>query len=35
MDRFGSQGSGIENGGMFNREQLQKLSQYPFANADK
>ena len=27
-NRFGSQQSTIENGGMFNREQLQRLSQY-------
>ena len=26
-NRFGSQNTGIENGGMFNREQLQRLTQ--------
>ena len=29
-NRFGSQNTGIENGGMFNREQLQRLTQYMF-----
>ena len=27
-NRFLSPGSGIENGGMFNQEQLQRLTQY-------
>ena len=34
-NRFGSQQSSIENGGMFNREQLQRLTEYAINNSGK